>query len=113
MFTMVCSRGRTTRAGRSYTHNPKVAGSNPAPATMNDEGLADADAANPFRLPSPDFTRLSRRNRMAHPSRRRALARSWLTTPGAWPKVSPLRPSTVPDAHPLTQEVEHEHREAR
>jgi hypothetical protein len=32
-------------------HNPKVAGSNPAPATMNDEGLADASAANPFRLP--------------------------------------------------------------
>jgi hypothetical protein len=32
-------------------HNPKVAGSNPAPATMNDEGLADAGAANPFRLP--------------------------------------------------------------
>jgi len=24
---------------------------NPAPATMNDEGLADAGAANPFRLP--------------------------------------------------------------
>src|SRR5437879_9799225 len=51
MFTMVCSRGRTTRAGRSQTHNPKVAGSNPAPATMNDEGLADAAAANLFRLP--------------------------------------------------------------
>src|SRR5437660_5432962 len=51
MFTMVCSRGRTTRAGRSQTHNPKVAGSNPAPATMNDEGLADAEAASPFRLP--------------------------------------------------------------
>ena len=32
-------------------HNPKVAGSNPGPATMNDEGLADAAAANPFRLP--------------------------------------------------------------
>ena len=29
----------------------KVAGSNPAPASMNDEGLADAKAANPFRLP--------------------------------------------------------------
>ena len=33
------------------THNPKVAGSNPAPATIDDEGLADARAANPFRLP--------------------------------------------------------------
>jgi hypothetical protein len=33
--------------------SPKVAGSNPAPATMNDEGLADARAANPFRLPRP------------------------------------------------------------
>ena len=32
-------------------HNPKVAGSNPAPATMNDEALADVSAANPFRLP--------------------------------------------------------------
>jgi hypothetical protein len=32
-------------------HNPKVAGSNPAPATMNDEGLADVAAASPFRLP--------------------------------------------------------------
>src|SRR5215470_20295577 len=32
-------------------HNPKVAGSNPAPATMNDEGLAERTAANPLRLP--------------------------------------------------------------
>ena len=32
-------------------HNPKVAGSNPAPATMNDEGLVDAATASPFRLP--------------------------------------------------------------
>ena len=32
-------------------HNPKVAGSNPAPATIENEGLADAKAANPFRLP--------------------------------------------------------------
>src|SRR5437016_10960815 len=36
---------------RISPHNPKVADSNPAPATMNDEGLADATAANPFRLP--------------------------------------------------------------
>src|SRR5687767_14712678 len=34
-----------------WAHNPKVAGSNPAPATMHDEGLADVAAANPFRLP--------------------------------------------------------------
>src|SRR5207245_10826166 len=34
-----------------WAHNPKVAGSNPAPATMNDKGLADAEAASPFRLP--------------------------------------------------------------
>ena len=34
-----------------WAHNPKVAGSNPAPATMDGEGLADAKAANPFRLP--------------------------------------------------------------
>src|SRR5437660_2657184 len=32
-------------------HNPKVAGSNPAPATIDDEGLADARAANPFPVP--------------------------------------------------------------
>jgi hypothetical protein len=38
-------------AGAGATHNPKVAGSNPAPATMDDEGLADAAVANPFRLP--------------------------------------------------------------
>src|SRR5438309_8785302 len=36
---------------RMPPHNPKVAGSNSAPATMNDEGLPDATAANPFRLP--------------------------------------------------------------
>src|SRR5216683_4763005 len=34
-----------------WAHNPKVAGSNPAPATIDGEGLADARAANPFRLP--------------------------------------------------------------
>ena len=32
-------------------HNPKVAGSNPAPATIENQGLADVPAANPFRLP--------------------------------------------------------------
>src|SRR5689334_24189332 len=32
-------------------HNPKVAGSNPAPATIDDEGLADAKAASPFLYP--------------------------------------------------------------
>ena len=32
----------------------KVAGSNPAPATMKNEGLADAAAANPFVY--PDFS---------------------------------------------------------
>jgi hypothetical protein len=31
-------------------HNPKVAGSNPAPATRNGQGSEDAEAANPFRL---------------------------------------------------------------
>ena len=33
------------------TQNPKVAGSNPAPATMNDEGVADREPVSPFRLP--------------------------------------------------------------
>ena len=37
--------------GLKRAHNPKVAGSKPAPATMGDEGLADAAAASPFRLP--------------------------------------------------------------
>jgi hypothetical protein len=46
-----CSSFRTRRHGLKATHNPKVAGSNPAPATMNDEGLADVAAANPFRFP--------------------------------------------------------------
>jgi hypothetical protein len=35
----------------TVSHNPKVAGSNPAPATIENEGLADATAASPFRLP--------------------------------------------------------------
>src|SRR2546422_8042854 len=37
--------------GPEPTHNPKVAGSNPAPATIDGEGLADASGANPLRLP--------------------------------------------------------------
>jgi hypothetical protein len=45
------TRSEGYRSWPSRTYNPKVAGSNPAPATMNDEGLADARAANPFRLP--------------------------------------------------------------
>jgi hypothetical protein len=35
----------------TVSHNPKVAGSNPARATMHDEGLADAAAANLFVYP--------------------------------------------------------------
>ena len=41
---------------------PKVAGSNPTSATMNDEGLADAEAANHFRLLRNWFGRDSCRN---------------------------------------------------
>src|SRR5262245_14737072 len=37
--------------GDDVTSAPKVVGSNPAPATTNDEGLADVEAASPFRLP--------------------------------------------------------------
>jgi hypothetical protein len=46
-----------SRVDLKRAHNPKVVGSNPTPATMNDEGLADIEAANPFRLPRlhPDF----------------------------------------------------------
>src|SRR6267143_1462936 len=48
----MCSLWRVGRGGGSErAHNPKVAGSNPAPATIENEGLADVEAANPFRLP--------------------------------------------------------------
>src|SRR5437870_5901561 len=50
-FLRLLSAGVGCRGGLAWAHNPKVAGSNPAPATMNDEGLADAEAASPFRLP--------------------------------------------------------------
>jgi hypothetical protein len=45
------TRSEGYRSWPLRTHNPKVAGSDPAPATMNDEGLADVEAASPFRLP--------------------------------------------------------------
>src|SRR5438093_6600362 len=50
-FLGLLSAGVGCSRGLAWAHNPKVAGSNPAPATMNDEGLADVAAANPFRLP--------------------------------------------------------------
>jgi len=50
-FRKFFARSEGCRHGLETTHNPKVAGSNPAPATMNDEGLADAETADPFRLP--------------------------------------------------------------
>jgi hypothetical protein len=40
-----------SRLDLKRAHNPKVAGSNPAPATIRFEGLADVEAASPFRLP--------------------------------------------------------------
>ena len=49
MEIVLCKLATSLISPRS--HNPKVVGSNPTPATMNDEGLADAGAANPFRLP--------------------------------------------------------------
>jgi len=36
-----------SRLDLKRAHNPKVPGSNPFSATMNDEGLADVEAANP------------------------------------------------------------------
>ena len=63
------ARSEGYRSWPSCTHNPKVAGSNPAPATIDDEGLADAGAANPFRLP-----RLQPRNWFVRPAS--ALGRS-------------------------------------
>src|SRR5437667_1668917 len=54
-FLGLLSAGVGGSRGLAWAHNPKVAGSNPAPATMNDEGLADAVAAtSPFRLPPRD-----------------------------------------------------------
>jgi len=50
-FCTFFARSEGCRHGLKPTHNPKVAGSNPAPATNDDEGLKDAAAANPFRLP--------------------------------------------------------------
>jgi hypothetical protein len=50
-FPMFVARSEGCRQSPETTHNPKVAGSNPAPATMENEGLVDAAAANPFRLP--------------------------------------------------------------
>jgi hypothetical protein len=50
IFWMRCVTAGAYRH-RAWAHNPKVAGSNPAPATLDDEGLADAVAANPFALP--------------------------------------------------------------
>src|SRR5437016_1049433 len=47
-FLWLLSAGVGCSRGLAWAHNPKVAGSNPAPATMNDEGLADAAAANPL-----------------------------------------------------------------
>src|SRR5262245_63239903 len=49
MEIVLCKPATSLMSPRS--HNPKVVGSNPTPATMNDEGLADAGAASPFRLP--------------------------------------------------------------
>src|SRR6266849_4004202 len=37
--------------GLEPTHDPKAVGSNPAPATIDDERLADAGAADPLALP--------------------------------------------------------------
>jgi len=46
-YAAICTLAIRKSAGIWWlraTHNPKVAGSNPAPATMNDERLADAGA---------------------------------------------------------------------
>jgi hypothetical protein len=67
-------------------HNPKVAGSNPAPATMNDEGLADASAANPFRLPR------------LHPGIGSEFL-SWSQTPSALPRQTRPKVSTCGPNH--------------
>ena len=61
------TRSEGYRSWPLRSHNPKVAGSNPTPATMNDEGLADVEAANPFA-----FTQTSPRNRLQRGHYRRA-----------------------------------------
>src|SRR5438552_9638391 len=45
------ARSEGYRTWQCCTHNPKVAGSNPAPATIDNEGLADASPLTPFALP--------------------------------------------------------------
>src|SRR3989442_10320422 len=45
------ARSEGYRSWPSCTHNPKVAGSNPAPATKRNRALEDADPPRPFRLP--------------------------------------------------------------
>src|SRR5438309_10539327 len=50
------TRSEGYRSWPCCTHNPKVAGSNPAPATMDDEGLA-VFAADPFVVSGPVCTR--------------------------------------------------------
>src|SRR5437867_11141691 len=66
---------RGCRSDRISPHNPKVAGSNPAPATIENEGLADARAANPFRLPRlHPGSRSPRNHQKARPRCRRPRA---------------------------------------
>jgi hypothetical protein len=70
------------------THSLKVAGSNPAPATIDDEGLADAEAANPFRY--PDFTQesVSRVAALVRIYHRRAQGRPAEATPPRFERKS-------------------------
>jgi hypothetical protein len=80
--------GESYRSWPSRSHNPKVAGSNPAPATMSEEGLADVEAANPFRL--PNFTQ--KQSRRAAPCVLAVITLAHRSSPGAGaPK--PTKPS--------------------
>ena len=79
-----------------WAQNAKVAGSNPAPATIDDEGLADVAAANPFRLPRNHTG--TGFNRVADGARLLLLddaAIPWLPCPGAMLEESPKPISSV------------------
>src|SRR5688572_23945380 len=74
-FVRSPARSERCRLWPSRAHNPKVAGSNPAPATMKNEGLADVEAANPFVYPTSPRNRCYDAGRLIRFSTHRSLIR--------------------------------------
>ena len=67
-FRTVFARSEGYQQSPETTHNPKVVGSNPTPATKQDEGLAVL-AASPFCLTVPVLHPLSRVSSAPYPRR--------------------------------------------